>query len=63
MQYFPDICLIIVGVRVGISKSGECSLVLLLQRDCAVTGKFTWVGKYVEYILNHPDFNAMTKEK
>jgi hypothetical protein len=28
-----------------------------------VTGKFTWIGKNVEYILNHPDFNAMTNEK
>jgi hypothetical protein len=28
-----------------------------------ITGKFTWLGKNVEYILNHPDFNAMTKEK
>ena len=37
--------------------------VLLLQRDCGSNGKFTWIGKNVEYILNHPDFNAMTNEK
>ena len=26
------------------------------------SGKFTWIGKDVECILNHPDFNAMTNE-
>jgi hypothetical protein len=45
------------------SKSGEYLEYCCCKEIVEVTGKFTWIGKNVEYILNHPDFNAMTKEK
>jgi hypothetical protein len=45
------------------SKSGECSEYYCCEEIVEVTRKFTWIGKNVEYILNHPDFNAMTNEK
>jgi hypothetical protein len=41
------------------SKSGECSEYCCCEEMVEVTRKFTWIGKNVEYILNHPDFNAM----
>jgi hypothetical protein len=76
MIFMPNISLIfallfisVVGARVGNhwelcrSKSGKYSEYCCCKEIVEVTGKFTWLGKNVEYILNHPDFNAMTKEK
>jgi hypothetical protein len=74
MIFMPNISLIfalfisVVGARVGIDSADQ-NLVstrstVAAKRLCMeVTGKFTWLGKNVEYILNYPYFNAMTKEK
>jgi hypothetical protein len=69
MQHFPDICIIIYICRVGIVPIKIWRVLVSTVAACKeiveVTGKCTWIGKNVEYILNHPDFNAtcMTNDK
>ena len=66
---FPDICNIYIEhcCRCSCGNCADQNLISAREYRCCkeiveASGKFTWIGKDAECILNHPDFNAMTNE-